>query len=307
MFGSDGAAYRPCKKIIVFADTPCKNAGMDWNDLRHVLTVARAGTLAAAARRLNVNQTTVARRLKAAERALATRLFERRDGVLYPTAAGEAAIVRAARVEREVEALERDGERGDAAVDGTVRLTAVPILANRLLIPALPTLHAAHPHLRLELVAEPRNLSLTRREADIALRLARPESGTALTRRIGRLDYAIYAPRRRGGEGLPWITYEEGLRHLPQARWVAAAGGAEGPLLVNDAEAMLQAMHAGLGKALFPCFAAEGDPRLRRLPGPKVALSRPVWLLVHRELRAQARITTVIDWLERLMPSCRAA
>jgi DNA-binding transcriptional LysR family regulator len=280
--------------------------GMEWSDLRHVLTVARAGTMAAAARRLGVNQTTVARRLKAAEQGLGARLFERRDGVLYPTAAGEAAIARAARVEQEVEVLESGVRRGGSVATGLVRLTTVPILANRLLIPALPKLLAVHPGLRLELVAEPRNLSLTRREADMALRLARPESGTARVRRIGQLDYAIYAPRRRGGETLPWITYEEGLRHLPQARWVAAAGGGEGPLLVNDAEAMLQALHAGLGKAVLPCFVGESDARLRRLSGPKVALSRPLWLLVHRELRAQPRIAAVITWLERLMPSCRA-
>src|SRR5690349_14902177 len=133
---------------------------MEWSDLRHVLTVARAGTLAAAARRLGVNQTTVARRLKAAEQALGTRLFERRDGVLYPTAAGEAAIVRAARVEQEVEALETGVGEDEAGVAGLVRITAVPILANRLLIPALPKLLAVHPGLRLELVAEPRNLNL---------------------------------------------------------------------------------------------------------------------------------------------------
>jgi DNA-binding transcriptional LysR family regulator len=84
-----------------------------------------------------------------------------------------------------------------------VRVTAVPILANRLLVPALPRLFARHPRLRVELVAEPRNLSLTRREADIALRLARPESGPALARRIGRLDFAVYGPRRRGAETLP--------------------------------------------------------------------------------------------------------
>lgn len=280
---------------------------MEWSDLRHVLTVARAGTMAAAARRLGVNQTTVARRLRAAEQALGARLFERRDGILYPTAAGEAAIARGARVEQEVEAL-ASGVRGrETQASGLVRLTTVPLLANRLLIPALPQLFAAHPGLRLELVAEPRNLNLTRREADIALRLARPESGTALARRIGLLDHAVYAPRRRGGDTLPWITYEEGLRHLPQARWVAAAGGEEGPLLVNDAEALLQALHAGLGKALLPWFIGEGDARLRRLSHSKVVLSRPVWLLVHRELRAQPRIAAVIAWLERLVPACRAA
>src|SRR5262245_50406599 len=109
--------------------------GMDWSDLRHVLTVARAGTLAAAARRPGVNQTTVARRLRAAEQALGARLFERRDGVLYPTAAGEAAIARAATVEQQVEALESGVRSGAATVTGLVRLTTVPLLANRLLVP----------------------------------------------------------------------------------------------------------------------------------------------------------------------------
>jgi DNA-binding transcriptional LysR family regulator len=273
---------------------------MEWSDLRYVLAVARDGTLSAAARRLRVNQTTVSRRLAAAEHALKTSLFDRRDGALIPTSAGEAVLARAALVEAEMHAIETGLAGGDAVTAGRVRLTAVPILVNRLLIPALPRLHAAHPRLQLELVAEPRNLRLTRREADVALRLARPESGDALARRLGRLDYAVYAPARRGGE-LPWITYEEGLAHLPQARWIAAAARDEevGPVLVNDAEAIREAIAAGLGKSLLPCFAGDTDARLRRLGKP--VLSREIWLLVHRELRAQARIAAVIDWLEALM------
>jgi len=278
---------------------------MEWSDLRYVLTIARAGTLAAAARRLGVNQTTAARRLAAAEAALGARLFERRDRVLSPTKAGEAAIARAAQVEQEMLALERGVGGADAAVAGIVRLTAVPILANRLLIPAAPRLFVRHPHLCLELIAEPRNLSLTRREADIALRLARPESGAALARRVGRLDYAVYRPRRRNADGLAWITYEEGLSHLPQARFIAAAARAEdtAPLLLNDAEAIVQAVRAGLGKSLLPCFVGEREPGLKRLG--RVALARDIWLMVHRDLRAQARIAAVIDWVMELMPMCR--
>jgi len=280
---------------------------MEWSDLRYVLTIARAGTLAAAARRLGVNQTTAARRLAAAEAALGARLFERRDGVLYPTKAGEGAIARAAQVEQEVRALEAGIGGADARAAGTVRLTAVPILANRLLIPAVPRLIARHPRLRLELIAEPRNLSLTRCETDIALRLARPESGAALARRIGRLDYAVYGPRRRKADDLAWITYEEGLSHLPQARFMATAAGASEtvPLLLNDAEAIVQAVRAGLGKSLLPCFVGEREPGLTRFG--RVVLSREIWLMVHRDLRAQARIAAVIDWLAELMPACRAS
>jgi len=277
---------------------------MEWSDLRYVLTVARAGTLAAAARRLAVNQTTVARRLAAAEKALGTRLFERKDGVLLPTKAGEAAIARAGQMEQDVLALERGIGGADAAPAGSVRVTAVPILANRLLVPASPTLLRRYPQLRLELVAESRNLSLTRREADIALRLGRPEAGNALTRRIGRLDYAVYGPRRRASD-LAWITYEEGSGHLPQARFIAAQGEAIAPLAVNDAEALVEAVRAGLGKSLVPCFVGDHVPGLRRL-GRGVAFSRDIWLMVHRDLRAQARIAAVIDWLVALMPMCRA-
>jgi DNA-binding transcriptional LysR family regulator len=278
---------------------------MEWSDLRYVLTIARAGTLAAAARRLGVNQTTAARRLAAAEKSLGTRLFERKDGVLVPTKAGEAAITRAGQMEQDVLALERGIAGADTAVAGTVRLTTVPILANRLLIPAAPQLLARHPGLRLELIAEPRNLSLTRREADVALRLARPETGAALARRIGRLDYALYGPRRRKADGLAWITYEEGLSHLPQARFIAAAAGADetAPLLLNDAETIVQAVRAGLGKSLLPCFVGDHEPGLKRVG--HVVLARDIWLMVHRDLRAQARIAAVIDWVVELMPMCR--
>ncbi len=275
---------------------------MDWDHLRFVLAVARAGTLAGAARRLGVDQTTVSRRLAAAELFLGARLFERVEGTLRPTAAGERAIARAARIEEEVKALEAGIDDGDATAAGVVRLTAVPILVNRLLVPALRHLQAAHPRIQLELVAEPKNLSLTRREADMALRLARPErGGSALTRRIGRLGYAAYGPRGLAPEDLPWIGYEEGQRHLPQARWLAdtAEGGLPAPLLVNDAEALVGAVEAGLGRSLLPCCIAEGNDRLERL-APEIALSREVWLLAHHELRRHGRIQAVIAWLEEL-------
>ncbi len=275
---------------------------MDWDHLRFVLAVARAATLAGAARRLGVDQTTVARRLAAAELLLGARLFERVEGTLRPTAAGERAIARAARIEEEVRALGAGIDDGDATAAGVVRLTAVPILVNRLLVPALPQLRSAQPRIQLELVAEPRNLSLTRREADMALRLARPErGGSAVTRRLGLLGYAAYGPRGVAARGLPWIGYEEGQRHLPQARWLAAAaqGGPPAPLLVNDAETLVRAVQAGLGRSLLPCCIADGDERLERL-GPEVALSREVWVLTHGDLRRHARIQAVIAWLEAL-------
>ncbi|MFI5014554.1 MAG: LysR family transcriptional regulator [Hyphomicrobiales bacterium] len=283
---------------------------LDWNDLRYVLTVSRAGTLAAAARRLGVDQTTVARRLAAAEAALGARLFERLDGALYPTKSGEVAVARAAQVEQQVRDIEEGIAGTDSSSAGLVRLTAVPILVNRLLVPALPKLYAEYPRIRVELIAEARNLSLAKREADIALRLSRPEAGgKALTKRIGQLDYAVYGPRRRAADHLPWITYEEGLSHLPQARWIAttAAGGEPAQLLVSDAETIVQAIREGLGKSLLPCCIADRDGRLQRLGGPEPVLSRELWLLTDRELRHHARVVAVIGWLARLMGAIQAA
>jgi DNA-binding transcriptional LysR family regulator len=174
----------------------------NWNDLRYLLAIAQGGSLSAAARRLRVDDTTVARRLAAAERALGARLIERVDGAMRPTPAGEVAIGHAERIEREMQDLQNRIGGADQAVAGTVRLTSVPLVVNRLLVPSLPALAAAHPLLRLELIAESRNLSLTKGEADIALRLARPRGGgTVVARRIGRLAYAVYGPGQRSAGG----------------------------------------------------------------------------------------------------------
>lgn len=277
---------------------------MDWGDLRFVLAVARAGTLAAAARRLGVNQTTVARRLEAAETALGTRLFERVDGALHPTASGEEAIARASQVEEDVEALALGIGGADAEPAGLVRVSTVPVLVNHLLVPALPRLLARHPELRIALIGEGRNANLMRREADVALRLARPESGgSVLAKRLGDLEYAIYVPCGWNEKDLRWISYEEGMRHLPQARWIEQAERQEtaAPASFNDMESVLHAVHAGLGKAVLPRFVADHDPRLQRVDAFRPPLRREVWLLTHPRTRHAARVDAVVDWMTEVV------
>jgi DNA-binding transcriptional LysR family regulator len=285
-----------------------------WNDLRYLLAVSRGRSLAAAARALAVDGTTVARRLAALQATLGARLYQRlADGTLQLTSAGERAALHAERVEREIGALAAALSGTDEAVAGTVRVTAVPVLVNHLLVPAAPRLLQRHPGLALELVAEPRDLSLTRRETDLALRLARPLAGGAkvTARRVGTLGYDVYAAAScaaREARNLPWITYDETMAHLPQARWIAATASRAGDkiavLRVNDAEALRQAVIAGLGRSLLPCRIADGDARLRRLGarrGPP-PLARELWLLGHAELRSLARIEAVAAWIAGLMP-----
>jgi DNA-binding transcriptional LysR family regulator len=140
--------------------------------------------------------------------------------------------------------------------------------------------------------------------------LARPEGGGAvLAKRLGYLEYAAYGPRKRDADRLPWITYEEGLSHLPQARWIAAATHDHelAPLLVSDAEAIIHAIHAGLGKSLLPCFVADRDSKLRRFSSSQVVLTRELWLLTHKELRHHARIGALVAWLTELVEMLPAA
>lgn len=277
---------------------------MSWEDLRILLAVARGGTLSAAAGRLKVNQTTVTRRLAALEGGLAVKLFQRVDGRLTPTEPGEAALRRAERVEAEMIGLEAELAGADRRPEGTVRLTAVPVIANRLLVPRLGAFLKAYPGLRIELVAEARNLSLTRRDCDLALRFARPQGGAMLCRRLGSLGFSLYGPHQGDPETLPWLGYEEGQARLPQAAWVVqkAAGETLSGLLSGDLETQIQAVLAGLGRGLLPDFVAAGEPGLRRLSdGP--LLEREVWLLLHPDLRHLPRVIAVAEWLQQVFAS----
>jgi DNA-binding transcriptional LysR family regulator len=286
---------------------------LNWNDLRYILAVSRGKTLRAAARLLGVDDTTVARRLVAVQGTIGARLYQRLpDGTLQLTSAGERAALHAERIEREISAI-ASVAGADDLVSGTVRVTSVPIIVGHILVPAAQTLLKRHPKLQLELVADPRDLSLTRRETDLALRLARPKTGgtRVLARRVGTLQYGVYAPAScsmRDARILPWVTYDEAMAHLPQARWIVATAARSNQRIaavrVNDAEALLEAVLAGLGRSLLPCVIADRDSRLRRLgaKGGAPALSRELWLLAHSDLRRLGRIEAVVKWIEQIAP-----
>ena len=287
---------------------------LNWNDLRYVLAISRGKTLGGAARLLGVDDTTVARRLAAVQGAIGARLYQRLpDGTLQLTSAGERAALHAERIEREIRAIDTSVAGADDLVSGTVRVTSVPIIVGHILVPAAQALLKRHPKLQLELVADPRDLSLTRRETDLALRLARPKTGgtRVLARRVGTLRYGVYAPAScsmRDAKILPWVTYDEAMAHLPQARWIVASAARSNQRIaavrVNDAEALLEAVLAGLGRSLLPCVIADRDSRLRRLgaKGGAPALSRELWLLTHSDMRRLGRIESVVKWIEEIAP-----
>jgi DNA-binding transcriptional LysR family regulator len=255
--------------------------GLAWDDLRFVLAVVRFETIVEAARRLEVDEATVARRVTRSERLLEAQRFERNRGKLLPTEAGKMAAERAEHIEHEMEALVTSISGADQLAIGRVRVTSVPIVVNRILIPALPALLGRHSDLRLELIADPRDFSLTKREADIALRLGRPHrEHRILARRVGYLAYAIYGLKGRETQSLPWITYDDLMADLPQARWIAAQiknnGIGDSAVRVNDAEALIRAVEQGLGKSLLPRALADLESTLLCLGEPSPPVRREV-------------------------------
>lgn len=274
----------------------------DWNDIPVLLALERHGTLAAAARALAVNPTTVSRRLQAAERALQVRLFLRDSGGYRPTPAGAVLLQRAAALQGDVQGMLLAAREEAQSVAGSVRLTSVEFLIALWLVPQLPALLERHPQLDLQLLGDNRDLSFTRHEADLALRLARPQQDAALVmRKVGELGYAVYgaecfaATRPDDWRRLPWLGYDDALGQLPEARWLrqlAPAGGVR--LRVTAVTSLQRACQTGLGLALLPCLVGEAAG-LHRLSG--VELRRELWLLCHRDLRQTLRFRTVADWL----------
>lgn len=273
---------------------------MNWDDLRFLVTLGREGTLAAAARQLGVDQTTVARRLRTLEQDLGTPLFERNDGLWRPTAVGGRVLERAGRIEEDVAGISRLAEAGAAAVGGVVRITAVGAFIGDWLVPRLSGLYTRHPELCVDLVASNDNLNVARREADIAIRLARPASGDLLIRKLADVGFALYGPARgdlqvSAGD---WVAYNEDLAHTPEMRRLQAMlGSGRIRLRANSVRGLARAVADGVGQGLLPCFLADPDPRLARLSGPHPVLSRELWMLIHPDARPLPRVAATADWL----------
>jgi DNA-binding transcriptional LysR family regulator len=278
----------------------------EWSDLRVVLAVARAKTLRASAQTLHVDQSTVSRRVAALEEALGVRLFERLEGAMTPTGAGEIVIETAEQIEHQMLSVQERVGNQDAAAAGIVRITTVTTIANHVLVPALPRLRTLYPALCLEIISDNTNLSITRREADLAVRFARPSKDDGmLCQRIGEIEYSVFHAAGTSVEDLPWLTFEDSHTNVPQARWIASENreAAPMPLLVNDGEAILYAVRNGLGKSLLPTFMQTRFKELRIVSGYGTVLTREVWIIVHPKIRRLARIQAVMSWIASALTS----
>ena len=282
--------------------------GVEWDDARYVLAIHRAGSLSAAARALDVNQSTVGRRLEALEAALAARLFFRtREGYVV-TPEGERLLPHAVRMEEEAHAIRREISGQEARLTGLVRLTAPEAMSAKLLLPILGRFHARYPSIQLQLVADNRSLNLTKREADIAVRVGKPTDPQLIARRVCAFGAAPYASKTYiAAHGLPVaprfeghdaIGYVVSLGRVTEERWIAERfPDARIAFHSNSTPAQVGAAVAGMGIALLPCYLGDEEPTLVRLGTDADMVMRALWLVVHRDLREATRIRVCCDFL----------
>ncbi|MEL7258951.1 MAG: LysR family transcriptional regulator [Pseudomonadota bacterium] len=277
---------------------------MTWDDLKYILALMRGGSLGKAARQLNVDKTTVSRRVAALEDALGVSLVERGGhGQMRLTQAGRKVAGQAEAMEDVERRIRADLGAQPDGLAGRVRISTVPILAHHVLLTQLGALKDLAPGLKIELLAEARDTDILEGEADIAMRLARPRTGGqgVLTRKIGVLSYGCYAASMAGGD-LPWIGFEPNMQHLEIAQAIetlaSAPGSRRAGLSVNDAEGLLRAVQAGLGMSLLPRIIADAMPGLRCLDVDATRIpKREIWVLTRRDHAGLDRIKVVHSWL----------
>ena len=288
---------------------------MDWDDVRTFLAIARARSLSGAARALGVRQSTMSRRLEALELRAGARLLQRTPGGYELTPLGEAVLGNAERMEAEAISVERMVQGRDVALSGVVRLTTVEIIAETIVPSAVAKLQTRYPGISIDVLSDSRSLNLSRREADIAIRMVRFEGNELVSRRVASASSALYASadylaaHGAPADGNPQavITVLEDQSHLPEARWLAEqVPKARVALRSNSRNEQLGAVRAGLGVACLPCLLADGASGVVRLTAPDLGPMREVWLGVHADLRHMPRIRAVIDVLDASIERMRS-
>lgn len=270
-------------------------------DLGVVLALVRGGTLAEAAQRSRSDPSTVFRALQRLEKSLGQRLFERTRQGYLPTEAASEVARHAERIEAELEAARAAVAGATAQVSGRVRLTTTDSVLRGLVLPALPLLVRAHPLLQLELHAGNQLMSLSRRDADLALRATPSPPEHLVGRELGRIRFAVMGlrgQRIKPLDTLDWIAPDEAMPEHPSVRWRRKHLPKLAPRhLVDGVVGVADAITAGLGVGVLPLFMLQAERRLKALSPPLDGCESTLWLLAHPESRHLRRIATVYQHL----------
>ncbi|MFJ5295757.1 LysR family transcriptional regulator [Pseudomonas sp. NPDC088368] len=282
----------------------------NWNDLQTFLAIARTGRLTVAAQRLNLDHSTLSRRLASLEEALGVKLFDRRATGYTLTQEGEALIQEAESIESISLRLQTRLQDAQHSVSGTVRIGTPEGFGTWFLAERLPRLMADHPQLEVELVANPRNFSLSKREADLSIAMARPDHGRVHARKLVDYELGIYgAPsylaRHDAIDSVAqltqhkWVGYVEDLMWTPELNYFRGQIPVIHPgIRISNVISQLAAVRAGVGLGVLPCFMARGEAGLRQiLPSQKI--NRTYWIITHADTCELARVKVMQQFLER--------
>ncbi|MCG6122178.1 MAG: LysR family transcriptional regulator [Microvirga sp.] len=289
----------------------------DWDDLRFFLAVARVGRLTVAARRLGADHATVSRRITALEDALKAKLFERRPQGYALTEHGERLLSKAEAIETQALAVSSEIGGADLALSGTVRIGAPDGFGTMFLAPRTASLAQQYPDLEMQIVAMPRLLSLSKREADIAISLAPPKEGKIVARRLTDYKLGVFATQDyidthktiEEPEDMlehTFIGYIDDLIFTPELDYLdEISKGIRAKLQSSSLVAQMQAALAGAGVCILPYYVAATEPRLVQILPEKATFTRSYWLIVHADLKDIARIRATMDFLVREVKASR--
>lgn len=280
---------------------------IDWDDVRYFPAVARGGSVRAAAERLAVNHSTVLRRIAQLEKRLGVQMFEKLPSGYRLTDAGEEVLEFAEQMEASSNQLATRVLGRDQSIGGLLRVTLAPPLASHLLMPDFAEFARLHPDIEMEILSFERPVSLTNREADVAIRVVYESSALPLNLHAlkGPEIYgAVYISRdllaawRDGAAGrVRWIVNR--FDGVPDWGREGEIPIAEIPFRTIDAGAHLAALRQGIGMAALPCFVGDADPLLARAPGIGLHMYGTLWLLTQGETRKTKRVRLFTEFLSR--------
>ena len=287
-----------------------KNLSFDWNELKFFLAVARSGGLSGAAAVLGTSASTVSRHIDALERRIGRKLFLRQQSGYALTDEGNELLAQAGQVEQAMAVAAHAAHRpAQQEVSGVVRLATTEMLAQYLVAPRLAALRTLHPALRVELDIAMGAVNLSRREADLALRMAAPDDGAGdyIAKRIGKVDFALYSAAGVPHDRDDYISWDGAWDGLPMAASLRAAFDGVPPVLAcNSLPTQIAAARVGVGAAMLPCFIGDADPALLRTQRQAAPVSRDLWLVCHRDLKASLRVQAMAAFLTEVAGVCHA-